>query len=137
MSDKVYLIVPYAHKDDVKKMGARWCSTFKKWYTYEEHSNYHYLINMYNDKTVKGNILNKILGKSFYDEEQLILKNEHDNLMCNLSQLLCGEDYVNVNDVDKKYSRYENDVLIEMIKDHKLNKKDNIIHYNLIYNIIH
>jgi hypothetical protein len=120
-SDKVYLIVPYAYKDDAKNMGAKWSSTFKIWYIYEDNSNYHYLINMYNEKTVKGNNLNKKLGKKLYDKEQLILKNEHDNLHCNLSQLLYGDNhnYVNLNGAYKKYSRFSNDVLIERIKEYK------------------
>jgi ribonuclease HI len=33
-SDKIYLSVPYAEKDVAKSLGARWCPSEKKWYTF-------------------------------------------------------------------------------------------------------
>ena len=32
MTGKVYLVVPYAEKDEAKALGARWDPALKKWY---------------------------------------------------------------------------------------------------------
>lgn len=41
---KVFLNVPYEHKNKAKELGARWDSTVKKWYTHKKNRHYSELI---------------------------------------------------------------------------------------------
>ena len=34
-NNKIYLNVPYANKDEAKKMGSRWDAEKKKWYIFD------------------------------------------------------------------------------------------------------
>lgn len=36
MTEKIYLNVPYDKKEYAKTLGARWCTTEKKWYCYDD-----------------------------------------------------------------------------------------------------
>jgi hypothetical protein len=48
MSDnKRYLSVPFAYKDDVKKLGAKWDQDAKQWYTCQTNPNYQRLVDLY------------------------------------------------------------------------------------------
>jgi hypothetical protein len=37
--ETIYLMVSYEQKDDVKKLGAKWDSKHKLWYTHSRHPN--------------------------------------------------------------------------------------------------
>jgi hypothetical protein len=36
---KIYLIVPFIKKDEIKKLGGRWDSSIKKWFVYDNNKN--------------------------------------------------------------------------------------------------
>jgi hypothetical protein len=44
---KRYLSVPFAYKDDVKKLGAKWDQDAKQWYTCQTNPNYQRLVDLY------------------------------------------------------------------------------------------
>jgi len=47
VDNKRYLSVPFAYKDDVKKLGAKWDQDTKQWYTCQNNPNYQRLVDLY------------------------------------------------------------------------------------------
>jgi hypothetical protein len=46
-SNKIYLNVSYAQKDEAKSKGARWDANKKKWYTFDNNPNKNELVEKY------------------------------------------------------------------------------------------
>jgi ribonuclease HI len=50
-SPKIYLIVPFIKKDEVKKLGGMWDPYRKKWYIYEDNKNKEYILSSFPKET--------------------------------------------------------------------------------------
>lgn len=50
ISKKIYLLVPFAQKDEVKKLGAMWDFMKKKWYIYHDNKYKEQLLTTYSNK---------------------------------------------------------------------------------------
>jgi len=46
-SIKVYLIVPYVKKDEIKKLGGKWDNNKKKWYIYDDNENIEQILSIF------------------------------------------------------------------------------------------
>lgn len=46
-SNKIYLIVPFVKKDELKKLGGMWDATQKKWYIYEDNKNAELILSVF------------------------------------------------------------------------------------------
>ena len=47
MSNKIYLIVPFVKKDELKKLGGMWDAKQKKWFIYEDYKNAEYILSIF------------------------------------------------------------------------------------------
>lgn len=47
MSTKIYLIVPFIKKDELKKLGGMWDAKQKKWYIYEDNKNVEHVLSIF------------------------------------------------------------------------------------------
>ena len=94
---RIYFQVPFAHKNDAKRMGMKWNSCMKLWY-YEYDSNdddhmsdlcpdmFRYdIISVYNNKELDNNILEIFIKKQIPIRRQVILKDflrkKHDKYL--------------------------------------------------------
>lgn len=44
---KIYLMVPFAKKDEIKKLGGYWDANIKKWFVYSNNKNLENILNLF------------------------------------------------------------------------------------------